>query len=96
MMAIETGRCLWEAGDLQAARECMSDAMGRLPAGPEAHAAAMELGSICMDMGEPEQAAVFAEEVLRGKPSDEIRQRALEMVGRAYLRSKQYEKAVRR
>ena len=95
MMAIETGRCLWEAGDLQAARECMSDAMGRLPAGPEAHAAAMELGSICMDMGEPEQAAVFAEEVLRGKPSDEIRRRALEMVGRAYLRSKQYEKAVR-
>jgi len=95
LIAVERGRCLREGGDLQAARQCMSEALGRLPAGPAAHAVSLELASICMAMDEPEQAIVFAREVLRGKGSEELRRRALETLGRAYLRQRAYEKAVR-
>ncbi len=94
LIDVERGRCLRDAGDLQGARQCMSEALGRLPAGPAAHAVSLELGSICMEMDEPQQAIVFAREVLRGKCPEDIRRRALEMLGHAYLQCKEYKKAV--
>ena len=94
-LAVERARCLWQVGDLQAARRTMSKALGQLPAGPVAWAASLDLGRLCMAMDDPEQAVVFAREVLRGKCPQKTRREALEILGQAYLRCKEYGKAVR-
>ena len=93
-IAVERARCLWAAGDLSAARQGMSDAMPHLSASV-AHAVSLDLGRICMEMDEPEQAIAFAEEVLRGRGQEGLRKEAATLLGDAYLQCGRYAEAVR-
>lgn len=93
LIAVEQARCLLEAGDPRAARQGISEALAQLKSGPEAWRASLDLAEICMKMGDFEQAVVFALEVRRADCPDDTRRRALEMLGRCYLRQEKYEEA---
>jgi tetratricopeptide (TPR) repeat protein len=94
-LVMEQARCLWEEGDLVAARQAMAEALAKLGGGEEARVASLDLGELCLRMGDAAEAIVVAEDVLRGKCGDEQRRRALELMGRAHMARREYEKAVR-
>ena len=94
-IAAEQARCLREAGDLRAARDVLSEVLGRLKGGRATREVSLDLAETCLDMGDAEQAAVLAGEALRGTCPEKLRRRGLEVLGRAHLRRKQYEQAAR-
>ncbi|MCD6304229.1 MAG: tetratricopeptide repeat protein [Planctomycetes bacterium] len=92
-IAVEQARCLREAGDLIGARQGLTEALADLPAGLDAWKASLELADLCLQMHDSDQAAVVAREVLRGKCPEDIRRRAVELLGRAQLAKGQYDQA---
>lgn len=94
-IAAEQARCLREEGDLRAARDVLWEVLGRLKGGPGAREASIDLAEICMEMDDAEQAVVLAREALKGSCPPATRRRGLEVLGRAYLRRRDYTQAAR-
>jgi len=93
LVAVEQARCLRESGDLVGARRGMLEALDRIRGGSEAWRAKLDLGEICMETEQFDQAAVIAREVLRANSPPRVRKRALAMLGRSLLHRKQYAEA---
>ncbi len=92
-MAVELARCYADAGDLDAARRIMAEALPKLEPGPEAHEATCELAEFGLRAGYPEQTIGLARKLLALPVSPEVRGRAFEALGQAYVAVRDYERA---
>lgn len=92
-IGVELARCLVQTEDLAAAEAALTEAIGRLPAGESAWSAMCDLGEVCMQSGKHAQAAAVAEDVLKAKCSDPLRQRASGLLSAALAAQQQYDKA---
>jgi tetratricopeptide (TPR) repeat protein len=92
-MAVELARCYADAGDLDGARRIMAEALPKLEAGPEAHEATCELADFALRAGHPDQTIGLCRKLLARPISPEVRRRAFEALGQAYVAVRDYERA---
>lgn len=92
-MAVELARCYADAGDLDGARRIMAEALPKLEAGPEAHEATCELADFALRAGHPEQTIGLCRKLLARPISPEVRRRAFDALGQAYVAVRDYERA---
>jgi plasmid stability protein len=92
-MTVELAHCLADSGDLEGARQMLTETLAKMEAGPAAHAAAIDLSEICMRNGHAAQAVGVCTELLKSKCAPEVRRKAQELLGAAYAREKDYQRA---
>ena len=93
-LRIELGRSLADIGRLADARGMLAQAVMQSQGDPEGYKAQCELAELSLRMGETDQAIATAEGLLKSSCSQEIRQEAVRILGDAYLRQGEYERAV--
>lgn len=90
---VELAKCYVASGDLSAARLLLTAVMPKAAPGEVAGGVKCELADVCLKMEKPGQALTIASEVLKSSCPVPMRQRALNIMGRAYLLQRDYEKA---
>jgi len=91
-LGVELARCRMTAGDREEARLLLADAVGKLPAGPQARYAVCELAEVCLAGKQYEQAMAVARQLVTADEKD-IRARANKVLAEAHLARKEYQQA---
>jgi len=105
-VSFEQAKCSIAKGDLQAARKCLAEVLVFVEPGPLAHEVRYELADVCFKLGDNAQAILICSQLLGGaKPWTEssppsagdleaaTKQKALDLLAKAYTEEKNYEKA---
>ena len=92
-MEVELARCYVACGDLSAAWLLLTAALPNAVPGEVADRVKCELADVCLKMEKPVQAITIASEVLKSSCPAPMRRRVLNIMGRAYLMQRDYEKA---
>jgi tetratricopeptide (TPR) repeat protein len=92
-MAVELARCHADAGDLEGARRLLAEVLPKLQAGPLAQEAACQLAQVCLRAGHAAQAIGVCDELLKANLPSDLRRRALDTLGAAYVETRQYTRA---
>jgi tetratricopeptide (TPR) repeat protein len=92
-LGVEMARSYWQAGQLGDAYSAMAESLILLPSGSFACEAGCDLAEICLELGKPDHALTVAKSVLEVETNIDIRDRAIGLVGRAYLDLHRYEDA---
>ena len=90
---VELAQCLADAGELEKAHSLLTDTLGRMKAGPAAHAATCDLAEICLKLEKPQQAVTLCQELLKAELTRPEQAAAREILGRAHVQQKEYDKA---
>jgi tetratricopeptide (TPR) repeat protein len=92
-ISFELAQCHVAAGDLELARNRLSEILGIVKPGPLARDAAMELADVCLKLGRSAQSISVCLQLLKSDVSTEMRQRTLETLAAAYKQQKDYDRA---
>ncbi len=92
-MVLELARCHVDLGELEEARRRLSAVFTEAGTGPLAGEAACELADVCLKAGQASHAASVCRHLLTLPLSDDLRRRVFEVLGTAYLRMRDYDRA---
>lgn len=92
-MAIELARCHIDAGKLKDAHRELAAILTDVGTGPLAHEAACELAEVCLKTGQADHAISVCQHALGLPLPDATRQRLLNILGAAYVRIRDYDRA---
>lgn len=92
-LSFELAECCAAIGDFRIARRRLTDALVALPPGPLSQQANLLLAEVSMKLNENKQAKDVCLQLLSRSIDDEIKQKALNLLGRIYTRLKQHDKA---
>jgi len=92
-MKVLEAECLADAGDVDQARTVLAEALGRIAPGPTAHRAALTLADLSLRAGRAPHAVTVCRDLLGSGCTDDVRRSALQILGAAYAREKDYERA---
>ena len=92
-MVLELARCHVDLGEIEEARRRLSAVFTEAGTGPLAGEAACELADVCLKAGQASHAASVCRHVLTLPLSDDLRRRVFEVLGTAYLRMRDYDRA---
>jgi tetratricopeptide (TPR) repeat protein len=105
-LSLELARCYIQVDEPAAARDILAGALREVEPGQLAGEIGCELAEVCLVLDQPQQAAAVCQRLLQGyNPTAqaaaaggtsapvEIRQRAFDVLGRAYYRQKDYDSA---
>ena len=92
-MEIALARCSVDLGRPEDARRLLETVVAHLEPGPLAQTACADLAEVHLAAGRTEQAISTARRVLAETAPAEVRRRVLNTLGRAYLRSNDYDRA---
>ena len=90
---VELAQCLADTDEPEKAHSLLTDTLGRMKAGPAAHAATCDLAEICLKLEKPQQAVTLCQELLKAELTPPEQAAAREILGRAYVQQKEYDKA---
>jgi tetratricopeptide (TPR) repeat protein len=92
-LVLELAACTADIGDVRGAFQMLNDLLPTVEPGPLAHRAALALADLCVRNGRQAQAIALARGLLAPSSPDEVRQSAQQILGRAYVQQKDYERA---
>jgi len=92
-MEIALARCCVDLGRPDDARRLLETVVAHLDPGPLAQTAWADLAEVHLSAGRTEEAIAAARRVLAESAAPDVRRRALDTLGRAYLRSNDYDRA---
>ena len=89
----EVTKCCIVSGQLEAAHKNLAQILVKAEPGPFAHEVAFELAGVCMKLGRDSQAISVCSQLLHLEPSQNLKQKTIDILARAYKRQKNYDKA---
>ena len=89
----ELSDCYIEKGNLNLARKKLSEALVQIESGALSHRIALKLAEVCLQLGQHDQAISVCSQLLDLQPSEEIKQKTLELLAKAYSQQKSYDRA---
>jgi tetratricopeptide (TPR) repeat protein len=92
-ISFELAQCHIAKGNLESARDSLSEILGIVEPGPLAEQAAMELADVCLKLGRGSQAVSVCLQLLESGVSEQKKQEILRMLAAAYNQQKNYNKA---
>ncbi|MHC4294167.1 MAG: hypothetical protein ACYSTL_01115 [Planctomycetota bacterium] len=92
-LAVELARCYIDENDLEVAGIVLAEFLPKLEPGPTAQEAECLLAEVALNSGRTSQAITISSELLRSNCNDDIRRRAQEVLGSAYIARQDYENA---
>jgi len=92
-ISFELTNCYIAKGNLELARTNLAEILVLVEPGPFAHEIALELASVCLKLGQDSQAISVCSQLLDLGPSEQIKQKALNILATAYTRQKNYDSA---
>ena len=92
-LSFELAECHIAKGNLELARRSLAEILVFAEPGPLAHHVTVELADVCLKLDQDAQAISVCSKLLNSEPSEEIRQKALNIMAAAYSRRKDYDKA---
>jgi len=92
-LSFELAKCYITKDDLELARKDLTEILVLIEPGPLAQEAALELADVCLKLGENSQSIYVCSQLLNSDPSEQIRQKALNIFAMAYKQQKNYDKA---
>ncbi|MHC4561703.1 MAG: tetratricopeptide repeat protein [Planctomycetota bacterium] len=94
-LVVEVARCHTDQGDLDTARQILSDALPAMQAGPAAMLASCELAESCLEAGQVGQAIVICEYLIHLELPADIGRRVSSALGAARLMEGDYARAAK-
>ncbi len=92
-LKLELARCKLQQGKLAEAHLLLGELLTRMNPGPEAHQVALELASLCVQVNRPTQAVIITKGLLDRTDDLQLKKKALDVLGKAYLAMNDYEQA---
>ena len=92
-LSFELAKCYIAKDALELARKDLAEILVLIEPGPLAQEVALELADVCLKLGENSQAIYVCSQLLNSDPSEQIRQKALNILAIAYKQQKKYDKA---
>ncbi len=92
-ISYELALCHIAKGDLERARSSLSEVLSIVEPGPLAHKAAQTLSDVCVKLDQNKQAISVCLKLLESNPSEEIKQKTLTILAKAYREQEEYDKA---
>ena len=92
-MLFELANCYIAKGDLESAREKLTEILIMVEPGPLAYEIALKLADVCLKLEQNSQAISICLQLLDSGPSSPILQKALGILATAYNRQKDYDRA---
>lgn len=89
----ELCECYIERGDLNIAYKNMAEILVDIKPGLLAYEVALKLSDVCLELDHDSQAAFVCLQLLELKPPEQIKQKALTLLAKAYNHQKDYNKA---
>jgi tetratricopeptide (TPR) repeat protein len=82
-----------EKGDLNLAYKKLTEILVLAKPGPLMYEASLRLGDVCLRLGQNSQAISVCTQLLDLQPSEQIKQKTLNLLSMAYNQNKNYDKA---
>lgn len=92
-LKLELARCHLAARDDREARQVLTDLLSRLSDGPLADQASLLMAEVCLRQNEPKQTITLAEPLVTSQAPEQVKARARQLLGEAWLALEQYDKA---
>ncbi|MHC4616174.1 MAG: tetratricopeptide repeat protein [Planctomycetota bacterium] len=92
-ISFELADCHLTNGNLEIAREILTETLAFVGPGPLADEASLKLADVCLRLGQDSQAISICTQLLDSDPSAPTKQKALELLATAYNRQKDYNRA---
>ncbi|MHC4888030.1 MAG: tetratricopeptide repeat protein [Planctomycetota bacterium] len=92
-ISFELTNCYIAKGNLEHARTNLAEILVLVEPGPFAHEIALELANVCLKLGQNSQAISVCSQLLNLGPTEQIKQKALNILATAYTRQKNYDRA---
>jgi len=92
-ISLELAKCYSAKGSLQQARKEFSEILMIVEPGPLAHEIALELADVCLKLGHSSQTISVCSQLLNLRPTETIKQKALNILAAAYTQRKDYDRA---
>jgi len=92
-ISFELARCCIAKGNLQLARQNLTEILAFAEPGPLAQEIAVELADVCSKLNQNPQTISICLQLLDSGPSPQVKQKALELLAAAYNRQKNYDRA---
>jgi len=89
----ELSECYIEKGDLNLAHKKLTEVLALAESGPLSHKIALMLAEVCLQLGQHNQAISVCSQLLDLQPSEQIKQKTLELLAMAYNQQKNYDRA---
>jgi tetratricopeptide (TPR) repeat protein len=92
-LKLELARCKLQQGKLTEAHQLLGETLPRMTPGPQAHQVAYELASLCVQVNSPKEAIIITKSLLNRTDDLELKRKAFDVLGKAYLAMNDYEQA---
>ena len=92
-ISFELAQCYVAKGDLELARNKLSEVLGVVEPGPLAKRTALELADVCLELGRSPQTVSVCLKLLDSDVPEQIKQKTLKTLAAAYNQQKKYDKA---
>jgi len=92
-ISFELAKCYIAKENLELARRDLTEIIMLVEPGSLAHEIALELADVCLKLGQSSQTISICSQLLDLNPSEQIKQKALDILAAAYSRQKNYDKA---
>ncbi|MHC4112763.1 MAG: tetratricopeptide repeat protein, partial [Planctomycetota bacterium] len=92
-ISFELAKCYIAKENLELARRDLAEIIILVEPGPLAHEIALELADVCLKLGQSSQTISICSQLLDLDPSEQIKQKALDILAAAYSRQKNYNRA---
>ncbi|MBW8039373.1 MAG: tetratricopeptide repeat protein [Planctomycetes bacterium] len=89
----ELSNCYIDKGSLNLAHKKLTEILVLTESGPLGHETALKLAEICLRLGQVSQAISVCSQLLDLPPSEQIKQKTLVLMAKAYNRQKNYDRA---
>ncbi len=92
-ISFELAKCHMAKNNLELARKELTEIITFIDPGPLSHEIALELSDVCLKLGQNSQTISICSQLLDLDPSEQIKQKALNILAEAHRRQKNYDKA---
>jgi len=92
-VSFELAECLADEGDLERARDKLTEILTFVEPGPFAQQVTVRLAEVSLKLGQDAQVISICSRLLDSQPTPQIRQKALNILATVYQRQKNYDKA---
>ena len=89
----ELSDCYIEIGNLNLAHKKLVEVLVLAESGPLSHKIALRLAEVCLQLGQNNQAISICSQLLDLQPSEQIKQKTLDLLAMAYKQQKNYDRA---
>jgi len=92
-ICFELSDCYIEKGNLDIAHKKLAEVLVLAESGPLSHKIALRLAELCLQLGQNNQAISVCSQLLDLQPSEQIKQKTLDLLAMAYKQQKNYDRA---